>query len=126
VEVIAQMVTVPSSFTLPVMLRRSHSLKILVDHFGPEQGAAWWRRFTVHYTPKHASWLNQAEIEISLLARRCLGKRRIPSLSFLKAECRAWNRRINRDRITIHWKFTRRDAHRVFHYQPNLFTRSQH
>jgi hypothetical protein len=104
----------------------THSLKILVDHFGPEQGAALWKRFTVHYTPKHASWLNQAEIEISLLARQCLGKRRIPSLSFLKAECRAWNRRINRDRITIHWKFTRRDAHRVFHYQPNLFTRSQH
>jgi hypothetical protein len=72
-----------------------HSLKILVDHFGPERGAALWQRFTVHYTPKHASWLNQAEIEISLLARQCLGKRRIPSLNFLTAECRAWNRRIN-------------------------------
>jgi hypothetical protein len=38
----------------------THSLKILVDRFGPEQGAALWKRFTVHYTPKHASWLNQA------------------------------------------------------------------
>jgi DDE superfamily endonuclease len=104
----------------------THSCKILVDHFGPQHGVALWNRFTVHYTPKHASWLNQGEIEISLLARQCFGKRRIPSLSVLKAECRAWNRRINRDRTTIHWKFTRREARRVFHYQHNLFTRSRH
>ena len=103
-----------------------HSCKILVDHFGPQPGVALCKRFTVHYTPKHASWLNQAEIEISLFARQCFGKRRIPSLSVLQAACRAWNRRINRDRTTIHCKFTRRDARRVFHYQHNLFTRSQH
>ena len=100
-------------------------MKILVDHFGPEQGAAIWEALHGALPPKHASWLNQAEIEISPLALQCLGKRRIPSLSFLEAECHAWNRRISRDRITIHWKFTRRDAHRVFHYQLDLFSRSQ-
>jgi hypothetical protein len=47
-------------------------LKILIDRFGPDQGAALWKRFTVHYTSKHASWLNPAEIEIGLVARQCL------------------------------------------------------
>ena len=125
VQRLSQQYSLAQTIHLVVDNLSTYSLKILVDHFGPEQGAALWRRFTVQYTPKHASWLNQAEIEISPLAQ-CLGKRRIPSLSFLKAECHAWNRRISRDRITIHWKFTRRDAHRVFHYQLNLFTRSQH
>jgi hypothetical protein len=126
IERLSQQYPLARTIHLVVDNLSTHSLKILVDHFGPERGARLWKRFTVHYTPKHASWLNQAEIEISLLARQCLGKRRIPSLRVLKAECQAWNRRVNRDRIAIHWKFTRRDAQRVFHYQPNLFTRSQH
>jgi hypothetical protein len=102
----------------------THSRKILIDHFGEPAGADLWSRFTVHYTPKHASWPNQTEIEISLLARQCLGQRRIPALRALRAECRAWNRRINRDRTLIHGRFTRKDARRVFHYQSNLFMRS--
>ena len=126
IQRLAQQYPLARTIHLVVDNLSTHSRKILIDHFGPQHGASLWQRFTVHYTPKHASWLNQAEIEISLLARQCLGKRRIPSLQFLKAECRAWNRRINRDRITIHWKFTGRDAYRVFHYQPNLFTRSQY
>ena len=54
-----------------------HRRKALVDRYGEEEGDRLWKRFTVHYTPKHGSWLNQAEIEISLLARQCLGQRRI-------------------------------------------------
>lgn len=53
-------------------------------YYGAELGGAIWDRFTVHYTPKHGSWLNQAEIEISLFSRRCLGSRRIPTLTALK------------------------------------------
>ena len=51
----------------------------------------------MHYTPKHGSWLNQAEIEISLFSRQCLGQRRIPSLTDLDHEAKAWNQKMNRD-----------------------------
>ena len=69
--------------------------------FGQQWGRYLWSRLTVHCTPKHGSWLNQAEIEISLFARQCLGKRRIPSLSLLRSEARVWNRKVNRDKVTI-------------------------
>jgi hypothetical protein len=98
-----------------------HCRKSLVDHFGPEQGTQLWNRFTLHYTPKHGSWLNQAELEIGIFARQCLGKRRIPDLAKLTTEARAWNRQINRRRTLINWNFSRRDARKVFHYQENLF-----
>jgi hypothetical protein len=102
-----------------------HCRKSLTDSLGPEQGIQLWNRFTVHYTPKHGSWLNQAELEIGLFARQCLGKRRIPDLATLKAEARAWNLHINHKRTLIHWKFSRQDARNVFHHQENLFMRSE-
>ena len=58
----------------------SHHLKSLTDLYGKEMASEVWNCFTVHYTPKHGSWLNQAEIEIGTFARQCLGKRRIPDL----------------------------------------------
>lgn len=103
-----------------------HRRKPLLELFGETRGNALWRRFTLHYTPKHGSWLNQAEIEISLFSRQCLGARRIPDFRNLRAEANAWNRRINRDRVCIDWKFSRQDAQTVFHYQTNLFTRSEY
>ena len=102
-----------------------HRRKALADVFGAEMAAQVWDRFTVHYTPTHGSWLNQAEIEIGLLSRQCLGKRRIPSLKLLKAEARAWNRRMNRDRVKINWKFDRRAARRKFGYKCQSFMRSK-
>ena len=101
-----------------------HRQKALTDVFGAEMTAQVWDRFTVHYTPTHGSWLNQAEIEIGLFSRQCLGKRRIPSLKILKAEARAWNRRMNRDRVKIDWKFDRRAARRKFGYKCKHFKRS--
>jgi hypothetical protein len=53
-----------------------------------------WNRFTLHYTPSDGSWLNQAEIELGLCARQCLGRRRIPDLKTLRRESSAWNRRL--------------------------------
>jgi transposase len=103
----------------------SHTRTALVQRFGENIGGLLWDRFTVHYTPKHGSWLNQAEIEISLFARQCLGRRRIPSLRQLQQEARAWNRNMNRDRVTINWQFTRRKARRKFGYKTNKFTRSE-
>jgi hypothetical protein len=103
----------------------SHSRKMLTDAFGQEMGGEVWDRFTVHYTPTHGSWLNQAEIEISIFSRQCLGKRRIPDLKTLQREAHAWNRRVNRDRIKINWKFDRKAARRKFGYKKNSFKRTK-
>ena len=102
-----------------------HRRKALSDVFGPEMAAEVWDRFTVHYTPTHGSWLNQAEIEIGIFSRQCLGSRRIPNLKTLRQEANAWNRRMNRDRIKINWKFDRKSARRKFRYKRKSFMRSK-
>src|ERR1700736_5756040 len=84
-----------------------------------------WDRFTVHHTPTHGSWLNQAEIEIGIFARQCLGKRRIPDLKTFRREARAWNRRTNRARTRINWKFSRKEARRKFGYKKHSSKRSE-
>jgi hypothetical protein len=104
----------------------THCRKSLDGHFGIERAKALWKRFTLHYTPKHASWLNQAEVEISLFSRQCLGKRRIPNLETLRFQAKAWNHHINRHRTILEWNFSRLDAQRCFHYQTNLFARSRY
>jgi hypothetical protein len=101
-----------------------HSQKSLAEVFGAEMAAEVWDHFTVHYTPTHGSWLNQAEIEIGIFSRQCLGKRRIPNLESLRREAKAWNRRMNRDRLKINWKFDRQTARRKFGYKRKSFTRS--
>jgi hypothetical protein len=101
-----------------------HRRKALVNIFGGEMAAEVWDRFTIHYTPTHGSWLNQAEIEIGMFSRQGLGKRRIPSLKLLRAEARAWNRRVNRDRVKIAWKFDRKPARKKFGYNRKSFKRS--
>jgi len=60
-----------------------HCQKSLTDYFGEERGGAVWNHLPVHYTPKQGSWLNQAEIEISLFSRQCLGRRRIAAFGIL-------------------------------------------
>jgi hypothetical protein len=102
-----------------------HRRKSLTDLLGDEVGSEVWDRFTFHYTPTHGSWLNQAEIEIGIFSRQCLGTRRIPDLQTLRRETRAWNRRINRARTKINWKFNRKGARRKFGYKRNSFKRSQ-
>jgi hypothetical protein len=94
-----------------------HGRKSLTDLFGVEFGSEIWDRFTVHYTPTHRSWLNQAEIEIGLFTRQCLGHRRIPDLKTLRRESRVWNRRVNRARTQINWRFDRKTARRKFRYK---------
>ncbi len=103
----------------------SHTRKSLTDLYGAEVGGEIWDCFTAHYTPTHGSWLNQAEIEIGLFSRQCLGNRRIPDLKTLGRESRAWNRRMNRDRIRINWQFNRRAARRKFGYKHKSFKRSE-
>lgn len=100
-----------------------HRRKSLTDLLGEQVEGEVWDRFTVHYTPTDGSWLNQAEIEISIFSRQCLGHRRISDLHTLRRHCGAWNRRMNRDRTTIDWKFDRKAARRKFGYKQNHFTR---
>ena len=102
-----------------------HRRKSLTGLFGVELGSEIWDRFTVHYTPTHGSWLNQAEIEIGLFTRQCLGRRRIPDLKTLRRESRAWNRRVNRARTQINGRFDRKTARRKFGYKRQSFKRSQ-
>lgn len=102
-----------------------HRKKSLTDLLGTEFGAEVWNRFTVHYTPSHGSWLNQAEIEIGLFSRQCLGKRRIPDLKTLRREAKAWNRDMNRRRVRIHWRFDRKAARRRFGYKRKSIKRSK-
>jgi hypothetical protein len=101
-----------------------HTRKSLTNVFGDEMAREVWSRFTIHYTPSHGSWLNQAEIEIGIFSRQCLGKRRIPKLNDLRREAKAWNRRMNRDHVKIAWKFDRKIARRKFGYKRNAFKRS--
>jgi transposase len=124
VEIVA---SYPDADTIHLVMDNlsSHNRKALVDRLGEKIGGLLWECFTVHYTPKHGSWLNQAEIEISLFSRQCLGRNRIPSLGKLQRQARAWNRKMNRDRVTINWKFTRKKARQKFGYNRNKFTRSE-
>lgn len=94
----------------------THTRKALVDRFGEQEGGELWDRFTVHNTPVHGSWLNQAEIEIGLFSRQCLGKRRIGQIRILRTEALAWNRRINKKRTKINWTFNRKKARKKFKY----------
>ena len=66
-------------------------------------------RLEIHYTPKHGSWLNMAEIELGVLARQCLD-RRIPGQVVLEQETKAWQNQRNRDSIRVDWRFTTKDA----------------
>jgi hypothetical protein len=102
-----------------------HRRKSLTNAFGEAFGGEIWDRFTIHYTPTHGSWLNQAEIEISLLARQCLGTRRIPDLKTLRREVRQWSRRMNKARRKINWRFDRKAARLKFGYKQNSSKRSK-
>jgi len=109
----------PSAQTIHLVMDNlnSHTRKSLVKCFGEKRGGDLWERLTVLYTPKHGSWLNQAEIELSLASRQCLGKRRFPDLGTLQREIKAWNRKANQKRTKINWQFTRKKARKLFRYK---------
>jgi hypothetical protein len=95
----------------------THRRKSVIDVFGEQVGGEIWERFTIHYTPTHGSWLNQAEIEISLFTRQCLRQEENPGSKTLRRETRLWTRGINRDRKKINWRFDRRAARLKFGYK---------
>jgi hypothetical protein len=101
----------------------SHTRKAVLQRFGEKAGGCLWERFTVHYTPKHGSWRNQAEIGISLYSRRCLGRRPIGDRASLRRQTQAWSRRMNRQRVPIQCNFNRKKARTTFEY---TITRSRY
>ena len=87
----------------------THHPSSLYETFDPEEARRIARRLEIHYTPKHGSWLNMAEIEIGVLARQCLD-RRIQDQETLRWEVDAWQDQRNRDMARVDWRFTTEDA----------------
>jgi transposase len=87
----------------------THTMGALYEVYPPEEARRIIRKIEVHYTPKHGSWLNMAEIEISALSRECLG-RRIPSQELLQKETNACIKRRNDKKTTVGWGFFSKDA----------------
>jgi hypothetical protein len=89
----------------------THFRRSFEEVMGIKAAAAFLSRMEFHYTPKHASWLNMAEIEIGIMDRQCTGER-ISDTPRLESEVAAWQRRRNQEKRRIEWKFTRQDADR--------------
>ena len=87
----------------------THTPAALYAAFAPAEAKRIWDRLEFHYTPKHGSWLNMAEIELSVLSRQCLN-RRIPDQPALIREVAAWEARRNVAGATVEWRFTTDDA----------------
>lgn len=87
----------------------THTGASLYEVFEPHEARRLLDRLDIHYTPKHGSWLNMAEIELGVLTRQCLN-RRIPDNATLSAEVAAWEHRRNTAQVKVNWRFTTTDA----------------
>ena len=87
----------------------THVPSALYEAFAPEEAKRILDKIEMHYTPKHGSWLNMAEIELSVLSRQCLD-RRIPDPDTLKQEIAAWEKHRNEELRTVDWQFTTNDS----------------
>jgi transposase len=87
----------------------THTIGYLYKAFPPSEAKSYCERLEIHYTPKHGSWLNMAEIEINVLVNHGLSKR-IPTIEQMKKEVIAWNKSRNKTASKIKWRFTTDDA----------------
>jgi hypothetical protein len=96
----------------------THTIGSLYEAFEPAKARALAERLEIHHTPRHGSWLNIAEIELSALTRQCLD-RRIDNIDVLNAELAAWQNATNTDQRQVQWHFTTSDARiRLRHLYP--------
>ena len=95
--------------TLVVDNLSTHKPSVLYEVFAPAEARRLIDRLEFVYTPKHGSWLNMAEIELSVLARQCLD-RRIPDMTTLRSEVAAWQIERNANTVRVDWQFTTSDA----------------
>ena len=94
----------------------THNKSSLEETFGKKEADKIWSQFKIYYTPKHASWLNMAEIAIGMYSRQCLGKTRIPDVHTLKKKTQRWEEYINEKGLTINWSFTKSVAREKMGY----------
>lgn len=87
----------------------THSISSLYKAFPPEEARRIARKLEVHYTPKHGSWLDIAEIGISIMTRECLD-RRIPDIQTLRNELKEWNDAYNQNPSPVNWQFQTSDS----------------
>ena len=87
----------------------THTVASLYEAFDPATAFALAQRLEIHHTPKHGSWLNIAEIELSALTRQCLA-RRLGDIELLNSELAAWQNEVNTDQRQVDWQFTTDDA----------------
>ena len=87
----------------------THTPASLYEAFPPQEAKRLADKLEIHYTPKHGSWLNIAEIELSVLSRQCLD-RRVPDVATLQEEIRAWQEHRHRTATAVDWRFTTEDA----------------
>jgi hypothetical protein len=87
----------------------THSPASLYEAFDPEKARRLSQKLEIHHTPKHGSWLNMAEIELSVLSRQCL-ERRVPDFETLEREAAAWQDRRDAAGVKIEWRFRTEDA----------------
>lgn len=98
----------------------THSPVSFYQTFEPEEALRLSNRFEFHYTPKHGSWLNMAEIELGVLTRQCLN-RRIPDKTTLEREVKAWQKDRNENVVKVDWRFTTADARiKLKHLYPEI------
>lgn len=98
-----------SKITLVMDNLNTHVGASLYKAFSPEEALRILKKLEIHYTPKHGSWLNMAEIELSVLSRQCLD-RRIPDQETLRSEVQAWMEKRNNHPSPMNWRFTTKDA----------------
>lgn len=100
----------------------THHKASLYDAFAPQEAKRIADKLDIHYTPKHGSWLNMAEIELSHLSRQCLSDR-IEDKARLIHEVHAWNKTRNDNHAKAHWQFTTEDARvKLIRLYPTLST----
>lgn len=87
----------------------THNIASLYEAFPPEMALRLAGRLEIHFTPKHGSWLNIAEIELSVLKRQCLPER-IPEITLMREAVSAWNQERNSKQAKVNWRFTTQDA----------------
>jgi len=92
----------------------THTPTALYEAFAPAEARRLLKKLEFHYTPKHGSWLDMAELELASLARQCLG-RRLPDLETLRTEVAAWQTPRNAQQVPITWRFTVEDARLKLH-----------
>ena len=87
----------------------THSPASLYEAFAPAEAQRLAERFEFHYTPKHGSWLDMAEIELGILGRQCLSQR-IDNLEDLRRQTHAWEKSRDQAEVKVNWQFTTADA----------------